>query len=72
MYAANYFGGYISVIDQNTLGVRRLLTTGLLPNQLLGWKPDTFLVIDKSSVILDGGYKQNRGVDRVWKVRALP
>lgn len=72
VYAANYFGGYISVIDQNTLGVRRLLTTGLLPNQLLGWKPDTFLVIDKSSVILDGGYKQNRGVDRVWKVRALP
>ncbi|NMO03939.1 hypothetical protein HH308_22245 [Gordonia sp. TBRC 11910] len=71
VYVANYFGGYISVIDQRTLGVSRLLTTGLLPNQLLAWKRDTFLVIDKSSAALDGGYKLNRGTDRVWKVRSV-
>ncbi|WP_298442418.1 hypothetical protein [Gordonia sp. (in: high G+C Gram-positive bacteria)] len=71
LYAANYFAGYISVIDQNTLGVSRLLTTGFAPNQLLAWKPNTFLVIDKSSIVLDGGYTQNRGVDRIWKVRSL-
>ncbi|MBD0022990.1 hypothetical protein GII33_13155 [Gordonia pseudamarae] len=71
LYAANYFAGYISVIDQKTYGVTRLITTGLLPNQLLAWKPNTFLVIDKSSAVLDGGYAQNRGVDRIWKVRRI-
>ncbi|GAB11755.1 hypothetical protein GOARA_088_00180 [Gordonia araii NBRC 100433] len=71
VYAANYFGGFISVIDQNTFGVSRLVTTGLLPNQLLYWKKNTFLVIDKSSMILDGGYRGNRGTDHIWKVRRL-
>ncbi|MFM9379378.1 YncE family protein [Gordonia sp. VNK21] len=51
LYAANYFLGFISVIDQKTLGVTQLMTTGLLPNQLLGWKKNTFLVIDKASSI---------------------
>lgn len=71
VYAANYFAGYLSVIDQRTLGVSRLLTTGIAPNQLLGWKHNTFLVIDKSSIIVDGGYTGNRGTDHIWKVRRV-
>ncbi len=71
LYAANYFAGYISVIDPATFGVSRLLTTGILPNQLLGWRKDTFLVIDKSSIALDGGYKENRGTDHIWKVHRV-
>ncbi len=53
LYAANYFLGFISVINQKTLGVTQLMTTGLLPNQLLGWKKNTFLVIDKASSITE-------------------
>ncbi|MFZ2241226.1 MAG: hypothetical protein WAV90_17065, partial [Gordonia amarae] len=53
LYAANYFLGFISVIDQKTLGVTKLITTGLLPNQLLAWKKNTFMVIDKASSITE-------------------
>ncbi|MFT3716858.1 MAG: hypothetical protein QM774_13215 [Gordonia sp. (in: high G+C Gram-positive bacteria)] len=53
VYAANYFAGYISVIDQKTLGVTRLITTGLMPNQLVPWKKNTFLVVDKASSVAE-------------------
>ncbi|MFT3660456.1 MAG: hypothetical protein QM809_03400 [Gordonia sp. (in: high G+C Gram-positive bacteria)] len=70
LFAANYYLGYISVLDEKTLNVTGRISTGLLPNQLLSWKKDTFLVIDKSSTALEGGYVLNRGTDRVWKVSA--
>ncbi|MFT4201924.1 YncE family protein [Gordonia sp. (in: high G+C Gram-positive bacteria)] len=49
LYAANYFLGFISVVDQKTFAVQQVMTTGLLPNHLLAWKKNTFLVIDKNS-----------------------
>lgn len=57
LYVANYFLGFLSVVDQKTFAIQQLMTTGLLPNHLLAWKRNTFLVIDKSSSIgeLPGG-----------------
>ncbi|QKT08381.1 hypothetical protein HUN08_15150 [Gordonia sp. X0973] len=51
VYVANYFLSFLSVVDQKTFAVQQVMTTGLLPNQLLAWKKDTFLVINKSSAI---------------------
>ncbi|GED98632.1 YncE family protein [Gordonia crocea] len=51
LYVANYFLGFISVVDQKTFAVQQVMTTGLLPNHLLAWKKNTFLVIDKASAI---------------------
>ena len=51
LYVANYFLGFISVIDQKTFAIQQLMTTGLLPNHLVAWKKNTFLVIDKNSAV---------------------
>lgn len=51
LYVANYFLGFLSVVDQKTFAIRQVMTTGLLPNHLLAWKRNTFLVIDKNSAI---------------------
>ncbi|MFT3661180.1 MAG: hypothetical protein QM809_07195 [Gordonia sp. (in: high G+C Gram-positive bacteria)] len=74
LYAANYYLGFIAVIDQKSLSETRRLTTGLLPNQLVPWKKDTFLVIDKASSILElpsgaaGSPLPPVGGDHVWKI----
>ncbi|MFT3716859.1 MAG: hypothetical protein QM774_13220 [Gordonia sp. (in: high G+C Gram-positive bacteria)] len=76
LYAADYFANFISVIDQKNLAVTQRITTGLMPNQLVPWKKNTFLVVDKSSSAaeLPAGVLELKikapavGVDHVWKV----
>ncbi|MFT3899389.1 MAG: hypothetical protein QM728_03975 [Gordonia sp. (in: high G+C Gram-positive bacteria)] len=53
LYVANYYQGFISVIDQRSLTEVNRFSTGLMPNQLVPWRKNTFLVIDKASSITE-------------------